>query len=162
VSAPSRVGAEVQAEAPAIGQLPEQMFDEPVSGPSYKQGTKFMVIGTVSSVLTYGLKVALTAPDVAWPVAVLVLGAIVVMLSSAWYMLTGRTTVDRHGVRQDWLFEKRMAWHEIAHARHVNWPRLSSRLVVSRGLGPVKAFHSGSDAVDAAFARIDGYYRRVR
>lgn len=145
----------------AVTELPEHMFVEPVSGPSYKKGTKLMVISTVSSVLTYGLKVALTAPDVAWPVAVLVLGAVVVMLSSAWFMLTGRTTIDRHGVRQDWLFEKRMAWHEIARAKHVNWPYLSSRLVVSRGLGPVKAFHSGSEAVDAAFARIDAYYRRV-
>ena len=150
-----------ETATPEVGALPEQMFAEPVSGPAYKKGTKFMVISTVSSVLTYGLKVALGAPDVAWPVAVLVLGAVVVMLSSAWFMLTGRTTIDRYGVRQDWLFDKRIAWHEIARAKHVNWPHLSSRLVVSRGLGPVKAFHSGSEAVDAAFARIDAYYRRV-
>ena len=98
-------------------------------------------------------------PDVAWPVLMLMAAGGAVLFSSTWYILTGKTTIDAKGIRQDWLFSKEFSWHEISRAGLVRMP-LIPRLVLATQRGPLKAVHGGSPALLAAFREIDAFYRR--
>jgi hypothetical protein len=83
------------------------------------------------------------------------------LVVSAWFILTGHTTIDAQGIRQDWVFRKQFDWHQIAAARLVRLP-LQPRLLLSTGRGPIRAIHGGDPAVIEAFRRIDAYYRQIR
>ena len=137
--------------------LPEQRFVQPVSGPSYRRSAKWMVLSTVLGLAVYGAQVLGANRDVTAPVLLLMAAGAAVVLVSAWYMLTGRTTVDSRGIRQDWMFARQYRWHEIARARHVRMP-FTSRLVISTGTGPFKAVHSGCRELDEAFRTIAAAY----
>ena len=138
--------------------LPEQMFSTPVSGPAYRPFFRYFTFSTLSTLATYGVIVFIRRGDVATPIWLMMAAAAFIVLLSGWYILTGRTTVDSTGVRQDWMFEKSYRWHEIARARVVRMPG-SVRLVFSTGAGPLKAIHSGSRELDQAFAKIADFYR---
>ena len=140
-------------------QLPEQRFAVPVIGPAYTLWARWTTAGTVVSLLAYGGQVMATRPDVAWPVLMLMAAAAVVLLASTWYILTGKTTIDSRGIRQDWIFPKYYAWHEITRARLVRMP-LMPRLVLMTPRGPFKAVHGGNKALLTAFADIDASFRR--
>jgi len=140
-------------------QLPEQRFAVPVIGPAYTPWARWTTAGTVVSLLAYGAQVMATRPDVAWPVLMLMAAAAVVLLASTWYILTGKTTIDSRGIRQDWIFPKDYAWHEITRARLVRMP-LMPRLVLMTPRGPFKAVHGGNKALLTAFADIDASFRR--
>ncbi|MBP8308308.1 MAG: hypothetical protein KAY46_13650 [Burkholderiaceae bacterium] len=144
--------------APAI-VLPEHRFAQPVSGPAYTAWARFTTASTVASLLLYGGQVLLRRPDVAWPVLMLMAAGGGVLLLSTWYILTGKTTIDGRGIRQDWLTPKEFGWHEIARVRLVRMP-LVPRLVVMTGRGPLKAVHGGSRALVEAFREIDTFYRQ--
>ena len=145
------------SDAPIL--LPEQRFATPVTGPAYTLWARWTTASTVLGLLVYGAQVMATRPDVAWPVLMLMAAAAVVLLASTWYILTGKTTIDSRGIRQDWIFPKDYAWHEITRARLVRMP-LMPRLVLMTPRGPFKAVHGGSRALLAAFADIDASFRR--
>lgn len=145
------------ADAPLV--LPEHRFAEPVSGPAYTFWARSTTASTVVGLMLYGGQVLVTRPDVAWPVLMLMAAGGAVLFSSTWYILTGKTTIDAKGIRQDWLFPKDFSWHEIARARLVRMP-LVPRLVLMTPRGPLKAVHGGSPALLAAFREIDAFYRR--
>lgn len=138
--------------------LPEQLFPEPVSGRAYRPMFRYFTLSTLTSLAAYGVWVLSRRSDVAPSILWLLAAAGVVVLAHGWFILTGRTTVDAKGVRQDWLFRKSYGWAEIARARVVRMPG-SVRLVFATGPGPLKAVHSGSRQLDEAFERIAQYYR---
>ena len=144
--------------APAF-VLPEHRFAQAVSGPSYTTWARATTASTVAGLLLYGGQVLVKRPDVAWPVLMLMAAGGGVLLLSTWYILTGKTTIDSRGIRQDWLTPKEFGWHEIARARLVRMP-LVPRLVVMTARGPFKAVHGGSKALVDAFREIDTFYRR--
>lgn len=139
--------------------LPEHRFATPVSGPAYTLWARCTTASTVVGLMLYGGQVLSVRPDVAWPMLMLMAAGGAVLISSTWYILTGKTTIDAKGIRQDWLFPKDFSWHEIARARLVRMP-LVPRLVLMTPRGPLKAVHAGSPALLAAFREIDAFYRR--
>ncbi|HPU54636.1 MAG TPA: hypothetical protein PK359_23975, partial [Burkholderiaceae bacterium] len=139
--------------------LPEHRFAQAVSGPSYTAWAKATTVSTVATLLLYGGQVLLKRPDVAWPVLMLMAAGGGVLLMSTWYIVTGRTTIDNRGIRQDWLSPKVFGWHEISQARLVRMPFVP-RLVVMTARGPFKAVHGGSRDLVDAFREIDRFYRR--
>ena len=139
--------------------LPEHRFAQAVSGPSYTLWARATTASTVASLLLYGGQVLLKRPDVAWPVLMLMAAGGGVLLMSTWYILTGKTTIDGRGIRQDWLTPKEFAWHEISRVRLVRMP-LVPRLVVMTGRGPFKAVHGGNKTLVDAFREVESFYRR--
>lgn len=140
--------------------LPEQMFSVAVTGPAYRPLFRYFTVSTLISLAAYGAYAfGRRSTDVAQPIVLLLALAAAVVLVSGWYILTGKTTIDSKGLRQDWLFPKVYAWHEIGRARVVKMPG-SVRLVLYTGNGPLKAIHSGNAELDRAFARIADYYRQ--
>jgi hypothetical protein len=144
--------------APDEAPLPPWVrFATPVVGPAYRPFARMTTLTTVVGLAAYGARVLSARPDVAWPVLVLMAAAGAVLLVSAWYILTGKTTVDARGIRQDWMFPKRFGWHEIARVRFVRMP-VVPRLVVMTGRGPFKAIQSGCRELDQAFEEIVRLY----
>ncbi|MFT4103479.1 MAG: hypothetical protein QM674_21120 [Burkholderiaceae bacterium] len=139
--------------------LPERQFEQPVSGPAYRPFTRLLTAKLIVGLLLYGGWV-LWRHDVATPVLVLIGSAFVVVVASGWFIVTGKTTIDRQGIRQDGLFPRRYSWHEISRARFVRWP-LSARLMLVTGQGPIKAVHSGNATLDRAFQDIARFYAGV-
>lgn len=138
--------------------LPEQRFAQPVTGPAYRPVTRVLAVLIVTSLLVYGVQVLTGSEPVNSAVLMLMAAAAGVVLITAWYILTGKTTVDATGIRQDWFWERHFRWHEIARARFVRVP-LAPRLVLMTARGPLKSVHSGNRALDAAFTEIDRFYR---
>lgn len=128
-------------------------FAQPVSGPAYRRSVRGFTVSAVLFLAGYALKVLSAAQPVAAPILWLMVGAAGVVLVNAWYIVTGRTTVDAHGVRQQWMFEKSYRWSEIMRARRVRMP-FSSRLALVTGRGPVRAIHGGSSELDRAFDEV--------
>ena len=112
-----------------------------------------MILG----LLAYGAWVLMRRDDVSGAFLGLMGLAFVVVVSSGWYVVTGRTTIDRRGIHQESLFPKSYRWHEISRARFVRMP-LSARLVLVTGRGPMKAVYSGNAALDRAFEEIARFY----
>lgn len=139
--------------------LPEHRFAQAISGPAYTRAARISTVSTVLGLGVYGAQVLVRHPDVAWPVLLLMACAGAVLAMSTWYILTGKTTIDAKGIRQDWVFPKDYGWHEISRAKLVRMP-LAPRLVVLTARGPFKAVHGGSPALLDAFREIDAFYRR--
>lgn len=157
-------GAAGDASTPE-GPLPMEnplarRFAEPVHGPSYRRVAKWMVASTIGSLFAYGINIV-TANDFGasgWLVLALGAGSVLV---TGWSVLTGCTTIDARGIRQDGVPRKEFVWDEIVRARRIRMP-FTSRLLISTGKGPLKAIHAGDAALDAAFAEIDAVYNPRR
>ena len=139
--------------------LPEHRFAQAVSGPAYTVWARCTTASTVLGLVIYGAQVLANRPDVAWPILMLMAAGGGVLLFSTWYILTGKTTIDSKGIRQDWLTTKDYGWHEIGRVRLVRMP-LVPRLVVMTARGPFKAVHGGSRQLIDAFREIEAFYRR--
>lgn len=137
--------------------LPEHRFEQPVSGPAYRPFTRLLTIKLIVGLLLYGAWVLWRHDDVALPVLTLMGLAFVIVVASGWFIITGKTTIDRQGIRQQALFPKDYRWHEISRARFVRLP-LSARLVLVTGHGPMKAIYGGNAALDRAFEEIARFY----
>jgi hypothetical protein len=145
------------AEPPVL--LPEHRFAEPVSGPAYTPWARMNTATAVAGLLLYGFDVLSRHADIAWPILILMATGGAVLLINTWYILTGKTTIDARGIRQDWFTPKNYSWHEISGARFVRMPMMP-RLVVVTSRGPFKAVHGGNKALLDAFRAIDALYRR--
>lgn len=142
-------------------KLPEHQFDQPVSGPAYRPFTKLVTINVVIGLFAYGTYVLSRRDDIAVALWWLVAMAALVVLVSGWYIVTGKTTIDAKGIRQDWMFTKSYRWHEISRARFIRLP-FSGRLMLVTGQGPIKAVHSGNATLDRAFRDIAAFYGGAR
>ena len=138
---------------------PEQIFDKPVAGPAYRPFFKFFTVNILTGVITYGIYTLNRGFAVSGPVLFLLALAAAVLAVSGWYILTGKTTIDQQGIRQDWYSPKFYRWSEIMRARVVRLPG-SVRLVLHTATGPLKAIHSGNSELDLAFKRIAEFYKK--
>ena len=137
-----------------------QRFATPVIGPSFRIAAKATVVATVAGFVVLAASSADQWREVRWPMAILLATVFLGMVVTGWYILTGRTTIDSQGIRQDWMADKHYAWNEIVRARRIRLV-VTSRLMISTGHGPLKAIHGGSRELDEAFAEIAAYYRAM-
>jgi len=136
----------------------EERFHTPVTGPAYRIPAKVFVVLALLFMLVFATRNLDQMASLPWSMWILLAAAFGGVAVTSWYVVTGRTTVDSRGVRQQWMVEKSYRWDQIRRVRHVRLP-LSSRLLISVGFGPSKAVHSGSAELDAAFKEIAAYYR---
>jgi hypothetical protein len=133
--------------------------EKTVTGPAYGPG--FKVFATVMTIVLfgYGASVALRFPLMSFGVGVklLLLAAAALLGLSYYWFLRARTTVDAEGIRQTWLFDKRVAWRDVRGAKMIGIPYLSwlfpPRLVVRTGIA-FTTFNGGSQEVLIEFAKI--------
>lgn len=87
------------------------------------------------------------------PVALSVVISLLALCLIAYYMWFGRTTIDAQGIKQEWIFNRRIGWEEIRMAKFV--PLLfSKRLVCFPHRGRPVIFHAGERPLEIAFAHI--------
>lgn len=128
-------------------------FEAPVAGPTYRPLTRALALALVLGLLGWTGASVLRAHDALgpahWAAGAAILGALLWPLPA---LLLGRTEVDARGVRQLGWQGREVLWSEVARARFLRLPG-APRLLLSTGFGRVKAFHSGSPALDEAFER---------
>lgn len=131
----------------------------PVSGPSYGPG--FKAIATIMTLVLglYGASVAMRFPLLTFGVGVqLLLAAAGVMLGVSYYwFLRARTTIDAEGIRQTWLYDKKVEWRDVRGAKMIGIPYMSwlfpPRMIVRTG-SSFTTFNGGSREVLIEFAKI--------
>lgn len=136
---------------------PETIFADPVSGPSYGWFTKALACGLTAMAAIFSLVLLFSAENVGSPMIMLIGGGALAMAWTTYFIVTGRTTIDSDGVRQDWFTGKAYTWDEIRKVSMFRLP-MATRLVINTGKPPFKAVHSGSPEVTAAFERIVQIY----
>ncbi|MBC7858195.1 MAG: hypothetical protein H7Z39_05335 [Burkholderiaceae bacterium] len=130
-----------------------------VSGPAYGVGFKVFASIVTSGLLGYGVSVALRFPlmEFGFGVKVLLLGSAAMLGVSYYWFLRAVTTIDATGIRQSWLYDKRVEWREVRGAKMIGIPYLSwlfpPRMVVRTGNAFV-TFNGGSREVLIEFAKI--------
>jgi hypothetical protein len=130
-----------------------------VSGPAY--GTGFKVFATIVTLglLAYGVSVALRFPLMQFGLGVkaLLLGSAAMLGVSYYWFLRAVTTIDAAGIRQSWLYDKRVDWSDVRGAKMIGIPYLSwlfpPRMVVRTGTA-FTTFNGGSREVLVEFAKI--------
>lgn len=133
--------------------------EKAVSGPSYGKG--FKLVATVLTVM-----IVMYAASIGWrfPVAslglgvkLLLLGAGAMLLVSHYWFLRARTTIDAAGIRQTWLYDRKVEWRDVRGAKMIGIPYMSwlfpPRLVVRTGVA-FMTFNGGSRDVLIEFAKI--------
>lgn len=136
---------------------PEERFTSPVTGPSYGWFTKLLAAVITGIVVVFVVAMIVMAEKMNTPMLLLMLGASLAMSATTYYIMTGQTTIDSKGVRQDWITGKSYAWDEIRKVRVLRLP-MATRLVINTGKPPFKAVHAGSDELVSAFEEIVRIY----
>ncbi|MFD0666388.1 hypothetical protein ACT80S_01615 [Ramlibacter sp. MAHUQ-53] len=127
-------------------------------GPAFPLTTRVLATALVGWMAYWGLRSggALAATD--WnPTALAVfIGALVLVLWVLVWMWRSRTGVDAQGIHQTWIWNKRVAWTDIAQAKLIAVPGLewlvAPRLMVRARGGGLLVFHSAHRVVLASFA----------
>lgn len=129
---------------------PEEKFAVPVTGPSYGWFTKGLAGGLTAMVILFAAFLVIQAEEAGSPMVVLILGGALAMTWTTYYIITGQTTIDSKGVRQDWFSGKSYTWDEIRKVSVLRMP-MATRLIINTGKPPFKAVHSGSKELTEAF-----------
>ncbi len=130
-----------------------------VSGPAYGKGFKLFATFITVVLAGYTLNVALRFPLLQFGLGVkaLLAGAGLMLAVSYYWFLRATTTIDSSGIRQTWLYDKKVEWRDVRGAKLIGIPYLSwlfpPRMVVRTGNAFV-TFNGGSQDVLVEFARI--------
>jgi hypothetical protein len=139
---------------------PEAYFSEPVSGASYGWFTKALATGLTAVAGVFALVLLFQAEEAGSPMILLICGGALAMAWTTYFIVTGRTTIDADGIRQDWFTgTKNYSWDDVRKVSMFRLP-MATRLVINTGRPPYKAVHSGSPEVTAAFAAIVSIYKK--
>ncbi|HEY0488359.1 MAG TPA: hypothetical protein VGD30_02500 [Telluria sp.] len=138
-----------------------------VSGPSYSFGFKLF-----ASVLTFGLfgyavGIVMRFPllQFGFGVKMLLVGASFMLAISYYWFLRARTTIDAEGIRQTWMYDKKVEWRDVRGAKMIGIPYLSwlfpPRMVIRTG-NSFTTFNGGTREVLIEFAKISLAFQMKR
>ena len=133
--------------------------EKPVTGPAYGDGFKWISTVITVALFGYAASIATRFPLLQYGLGVkaLLLGGATLMLISYYWFLRSKTTIDETGIRQTWMFDKRVEWRDVRSAKMIGIPYASwlfpPRLVVRTGVSFV-TFNGGSQDVLVEFAKI--------
>ncbi len=140
---------------------------KPVTGPSYSKGFKLFATLLTVMLLAYAASIAWRFPLPSFGIGVkaLLLGAVAMLGVSYYWFLRAATTIDEHGIRQTWVYDKQVRWSEVRGAKMIGIPYMSwlfpPRMVVRTG-NAFTTFNGGSREVLIEFARISLAYQMKR
>ncbi|MDB5798969.1 MAG: hypothetical protein JWP36_2871 [Paucimonas sp.] len=130
-----------------------------VTGPTYGAGFKILASVVCAVLVLYGIRIMLRFPLLQYGFAVqmLLLGAGLMLVLSYYWFLRSVLTIDASGIRQTWLYDRRVEWRDVRSAKMIGIPYLSwlfpPRLVVRTGTAFV-TFNGGSRDLLVEFAKI--------
>ncbi|MES3023128.1 MAG: hypothetical protein V4857_16305 [Pseudomonadota bacterium] len=133
--------------------------EKPVTGPAYGNGFRWIATVITVALFGYAASIATRFPLLQYGLGVksLLLGGAILMLVSYYWFLRSQTTIDETGIRQTWMFDKRVEWRDVRSAKMIGIPYASwlfpPRLVVRTGVSFV-TFNGGSQDVLVEFAKI--------
>ncbi len=144
-------------QPPAEGQQPLS-----AEGMAFPLVTRVLATALVGWTAYWGLRSggALAATDWNTTALAVFIGALLLVLWVLAWMWRSRTGVDAQGIHQTWIWNKRVAWADIAQAKLIAIPGLewliAPRLMVRARVGGVMVFHSADRLVLASFASYAG------
>ncbi|PWF55599.1 PH domain-containing protein [Massilia glaciei] len=133
--------------------------EKAVTGPAYGNGFKCTATFITVVLFGYAASIATRFPLLQYGLGVkaLLLGGASLMLLSYYWFLRSKTTIDETGIRQTWMFDKRVEWRDVRSAKMIGIPYASwlfpPRLVVRTGVSFV-TFNGGSRDVLVEFAKL--------
>ena len=140
---------------------------KPVSGPAYGAGFKLVATLLTVVLLVYSVSIVWRFPMLSFGFGVkaLLLAAGVMLGVSYYWFLRARTTIDADGIRQTWLYDKRVEWRDVRGAKMIGIPYASwlflPRMVVRTG-NSFTTFNGGSQEVLIEFAKISLAFQMKR
>jgi hypothetical protein len=127
-------------------------------GAAFPLSVRLMATAFVGTMLYWGARSATRLWETSWATssALLLAGAVCLVLWCLVWIWRSRTRVDAQGVEQSWIWRKHVRWADVAQARLIGVPGLewliAPRLVVRPRGGGIVVFHSADRRVLAAFA----------
>ena len=138
--------------------------EKSVTGPAYGNGFKVCATLLTTMLVVYGTSVAMRYPllQFGWSVKALLAGAAVMLGVSYYWFLRSQTTIDADGIRQTWVYDKRVLWEDVRGAKMIGIPYASwlfpPRMIVRTGTA-FTTFNGGSREVLIEFAKISLAYQ---
>jgi len=138
-----------------------------VTGPAYGRGFKLFASIVTLALLGYGTSIVLRFPllQFGFGVKALLLAAAGMLCVSYYWFLRAETTIDAHGIRQTWLYDKQVEWRDVRGAKMIGIPYASwlfpPRMVVRTG-NSFTTFNGGSQEVLVEFAKISLAFQMKR
>jgi hypothetical protein len=138
-----------------------------VTGPAYGNGFKVFATILTLVLLVYTASIAWRFPllSFGFGVKALLAGAGLMLAVSYYWFLRARTTVDETGIRQTWLYDKRVLWSDVRGAKMIGIPYASwlfpPRMIVRTG-NSFTTFNGGSQEVLIEFAKISLAFQMKR
>ncbi len=131
-----------------------------VAGPAYGPGFK---LG--ATVVTSAIAVRFPLLHYNWVLNLILLASTAMLGLSYYWFLRSTTTIDAGGIRQTWLYDKKVEWSDVRGAKMIGIPYFSwlfpPRLVVRTGVA-FTTFNGGSQEVLVEFAKISLAYQMKR
>lgn len=142
-------------------QLFQSIGPLPLRGRSWP---KHIAIGAWVIIAIIGIRLGFIATtygdQVATPLIASIILAYTGMVVIAFYMFTGHTVINEHGIKQDWILKRELAWDELKFAKFVPM-FFSKRLICFTKRGRPVVFQGASQDLQIAFARISLAYKKV-
>ena len=141
--------------------------EKPVTGPSYGAGFKLFATLLTLGLVLYTASITLRYPllSFSFGVKMLLAGAGLMLAISYYWFLRARTTIDADGIRQTWMYDKKVEWRDVRGAKMIGIPYLSwlfpPRMVIRTG-NSFTTFNGGSREVLIEFAKISLAFQMKR
>jgi hypothetical protein len=138
-----------------------------VSGPAYGFGFKIFASILTAGLFGYAVGIVVRFPllQFGFGVKMLLLGAGFMLAISYYWFLRARITIDAEGIRQTWMYDKKVEWRDVRGAKMIGIPYLSwlfpPRMVVRTG-NSFTTFNGGSREVLIEFAKISLAFQMKR
>ena len=131
-----------------------------LTGPAYSRPFQRVATVIMLVLVVYGLSVAARFPLLQYSIGVLWLlgGLSLLLVASWWFFLHSTVTIDQTGLRQTWIFDKKVEWRDVRSARLLGLPLLHRllppRLMLRTSTGFFVTFQAGTPELLAEYARI--------
>ena len=141
--------------------------EKTVTGPAYGAGFKVFATVLTFGLVTYAISIAMRYPllQFGFGVKMLLAGAAFMLAISYYWFLRARTTIDSEGIRQTWMYDKKVEWRDVRGAKMIGIPYLSwlfpPRMVIRTG-NSFTTFNGGSREVLIEFAKISLAFQMKR
>ena len=88
----------------------------------------------------------------------MMIACLFVVLACYVFVMVGKTTLDAQGIRQSWVWPKRMQWSETVSARFIGMPFVTwlfpPRLMLKKANGSYTIFNGGTAELHRLFAEV--------
>lgn len=135
-----------------------------LSGPAYSPWFKLLATIVCAGLAIYAVNIGLRYPllQYGFGVKLLLAGAALMLAISYYWFLRSTVTIDERGIRQTWMYDKKVEWRDVRSAKMIGVPYMTAvfppRLIVRTGTAFV-TFNGGTRELLIEFAKISLAYQ---